>query len=182
MEQHLSDISTDNLFQQASNIIWVPYNKLHVSNYREVHHAKTSDVVVLKVEFQKITYTRAIWSKYLADSNELLRILDNESNAIHAHFAEVTVTHQTLRGLDQRINPDKPPQNLRDAMKALDTQAWAAAYNSEFVIAGTRSGEWCQGSTKQAYLYGNMGDDVVYIRPRDWWPEPIPEGHVFLLL
>jgi hypothetical protein len=27
-----------------------------------------------------------------------------------------------------------------------------------------------------------MGDDVVYIRPPDWWPEPIPDGHVFLLL
>jgi hypothetical protein len=27
-----------------------------------------------------------------------------------------------------------------------------------------------------------MGDDVVYIRPPDWWPEPIPEGHVLLLL
>jgi hypothetical protein len=36
--------------------------------------------------------------------------------------------------------------------------------------------------TKQAYLYGDMGDDVVYIRPPDWWPEPIPEGHVLLLL
>ena len=28
--------------------------------------------------------------------------------------------------------------------------------------------------TKQAYLYCNMGDDVVYIRPLDWWPLPIP--------
>ena len=36
--------------------------------------------------------------------------------------------------------------------------------------------------TKQAYLYGDMGDVVVYIRPPDWWPEPIPEAHVFLLL
>jgi hypothetical protein len=27
-----------------------------------------------------------------------------------------------------------------------------------------------------------MGDDKVYIRPPDWWLEPIPEGHVFLLL
>jgi hypothetical protein len=27
-----------------------------------------------------------------------------------------------------------------------------------------------------------MRDDVVYIRPPDWWPEPIPEGHIFLLL
>ncbi len=37
-----------------------------------------------------------------------------------------------MRGLDPRINPDKPPRNFRDAMKALDKQAWAAAYNSEF--------------------------------------------------
>ena len=37
-------------------------------------------------------------------------------------------------------------------------------------------------STKQAYLYGDTGDDMVYIRPPDWWPEPIREGHVFLLL
>ena len=36
--------------------------------------------------------------------------------------------------------------------------------------------------TKQAYLYGDMGDDVVYLRPPDWWPEPIPEGHVLLLV
>jgi hypothetical protein len=27
-----------------------------------------------------------------------------------------------------------------------------------------------------------MGDDMVYIRPPDWWPEPVPEGHVLLLL
>jgi hypothetical protein len=35
---------------------------------------------------------------------------------------------------------------------------------------------------RQAFLYGDMGKDKVYIRPPDWWPEPIPEGHVFLLL
>ncbi len=38
-----------------------------------------SDVVVLNVDSQKNTYTRAIWSKYLADSNELLRIRDKET-------------------------------------------------------------------------------------------------------
>ena len=27
----------------------------------------------------------------------------------------------------------------------------------------------------QAFLYGDIGDDMVYIRPPDWWPEPIPE-------
>ena len=35
--------------------------------------------------------------------------------------------------------------------------------------------------TKQAFLYGEMGDEKVYIRPPDWWPEPIPEGHALLL-
>ena len=90
VEQHLSDNSTDILFQQASNVTWVPYNKLHVSNYRKVHHDKMSDVVVLKVESQKNTYTRAILSKFLADYNELLRIRDKENNPIHAHFAGIT--------------------------------------------------------------------------------------------
>ena len=43
------------------------------------------------------------------------------------------ITHQSLKGLDLKINPDKPPRNFRDAMKALDKQAWAAAYNSEYL-------------------------------------------------
>jgi hypothetical protein len=38
-----------------------------------------------------------------------------------------------LKGLGPRINPDKPPQNFRDAMKVLDRQAWAAAYNLEYL-------------------------------------------------
>ena len=45
------------------------------------------------------------------------------------------IPHQLLKGLDPKINPDKPrqPRNFRDAMKALDKQAWAAAYNSEYL-------------------------------------------------
>ncbi len=27
-----------------------------------------------------------------------------------------------------------------------------------------------------------MGGDIVFFRPPDWWPEPIPEGQGFLLL
>ena len=26
-----------------------------------------------------------------------------------------------------------------------------------------------------------MGSDVVYIKPHDWWPEPVPEGHCLQL-
>jgi hypothetical protein len=51
-------------------------------------------VLVLKVESQKNTYTRAIMSKYLADVIELQSIGNKEYNPIHAHFAEIT--HQTI--------------------------------------------------------------------------------------
>ena len=58
-------------------MIWIPYTKLHVRNYRKVHHDKMSYVVVLKVKSQKNTYTSAILSKFLAGSNELLRIRED---------------------------------------------------------------------------------------------------------
>ncbi len=50
------------------------------------------------------------------------------------------------------------------------------------VIAASNGHKIYKTDTKQAYLYGDMGDDVVYLRPADWWPEPIPEGHVLLLV
>ena len=43
------------------------------------------------------------------------------------------ITHQSLKGLDQKINPEKRPRKFRDVMKVLDKQAWAAAYNSEYL-------------------------------------------------
>ena len=49
-------------------------------------------------------------------------------------------------------------------------------------IAGANGAKVVKTDTTQAYLYGDMGVDVVYIRPPDWWPELVPEGHVFLLL
>ncbi len=37
--------------------------------------------------------------------------------------------------------------------------------------------------TLQAFLYGEMEEnEKVYIRSPDWWQEPIPDGHVLLLL
>ena len=49
-------------------------------------------------------------------------------------------------------------------------------------LAAAEGAKVIKTDTNQAYLYGDMGDDVVYVRPPDWWPEPIPEGHIFLLL
>ena len=49
-------------------------------------------------------------------------------------------------------------------------------------IAAANGHKIYKTDTKQAFLYCDMGDDVVYLRPPDWWPEPIPEGHVLLLV
>ncbi len=69
------------------------------------------------------------------DKITLGKVHDKEIRTpLHA-FSAAGIIHRTLKGLqvDPRINPDKPPRNLRDAMKALDKQAWAAAYNSEYL-------------------------------------------------
>ena len=252
VEQYLSDNSTDILFQSAADVTWVPYNKFHVGDYEKAHHDKISDVVVLRINSKENTFTRAIMHKWTMDRLELEH---NRNSEIQAHFAEVK--HRTLKGLDPRINPDKPPRNFKAAMAALDNQAWAAAYNAEYIgfkergvfkvvkpepgvkildtltrleykedngefikckarlcargdqqvdgvnyketdlyaptlkaaegrllmaIAASNGHKIYKTDTKQAYLYGDMGDDIVYLRPPDWWPEPIPEGHVLLLV
>jgi hypothetical protein len=58
----------------------------------------------------------------------------------------------------------------------------ATAARLLLALAAANGDKVLKTDTKQAYLYFDMGDDVVYIRPPDWWPEPIPEGHVLLLL
>ena len=91
-----------------------------------------SDVVVLKVMSKENTYTRAIQGKWLSDKVALGKVRDKEvQTPMYAFHAGIP--HRSLKELDPRINPDKPPRNFRDAMKALDKQAWAAAYNWEYL-------------------------------------------------
>ncbi len=49
-------------------------------------------------------------------------------------------------------------------------------------IAAANQHKFYKTDTKQAYLYCDMGKHVVYLRPPDWCQEPIPEGHVQLLV
>ncbi len=51
----------------------------------------------------------------------------------------------------------------------------AAEARLMFALAAANGDKFINTDTKHAYLYGDMGDDVVYIRPPDWWPEPVPE-------
>ncbi len=130
VEQVLSDNSTDILFKSASDVKWFVYNKLHVGNYSKVHHDKVSDVIILRVNSQENTFTRVLMNKWVLDSDKL-ELEQVHNREIQANFAEIA--YRPLRGLDPRINPDKPPRNYKEAMKAINSQAWAAAYNSEYI-------------------------------------------------
>ena len=68
------------------------------------------------------TYTRAIQGKWLIDKVALGKERDKENQT--PMYAFKCRNHP-----DPKINPDKPPWNFGDAMKTLDKQAWAAAYN-----------------------------------------------------
>ncbi len=133
VEQFLSDNSTDILFKSALDVKWVVYNKLHVGNYSKVHYDMVSGGLVLGVNSEENTFTRVLMHKCVLDKSELEQVHNRE---FQANFAEIT--YRPLRGLDPRINPDKQPRNYKEAMKAIDSQAWAAAYNSEYIRSKER--------------------------------------------
>ena len=108
IEQYLTDNSTDILYQHASDVKWEPYNKLHVANYKRVHYDTKSDVVVLQVMGKENTFTRAIQGKWHSDQLVLKQVSHKElQTPVYAFNAGVK--HRSLKGLDPRINPDKPP-------------------------------------------------------------------------
>ena len=252
VEQFKSDNATDILFTHASDVNWIPYNKLHVADYKRVHYDSTSDIMVMRVQSKDNTFTRVTQLKWCMDKLDLDKAQQEEHQA---NFAGST--YRTLKGLPTSINPDRPPRNFKDAMSREDKQEWAEAFDKEYrgfkernafkvvrpqpgvkildtltrleykedngtfqkrkarmcvrgdqqvegesfnasdlyapvlkapearLLAAIAAEHGCpllKTDTRQAFLYGDMGDDVVYIRPPDWWPEPIPEGHVLLLL
>ncbi len=106
----------------------VVYNKLHPGNYSKVHHDKVSDVIVLQANAQENTFTRVLMHDWVLDKLELEQVHNWEIQAI---FSEIS--HRPPRGLDLRINLDKQPRNYKEAMKAIDSQAWAFSYNLEYI-------------------------------------------------
>ena len=107
---------------------WIPYNKLHVGNYTRVHYDPTSDVMVLRIETEKDTYTRVTQKQWLMDKLDLTKAVFEEQQA---NFAGTT--HRTLKGLHPSINPDRPPKNYKDAMSRDDKQEWGDAFTKEYL-------------------------------------------------
>ncbi len=67
-----------------------------------------SYVVVLKVMSKENTYTHAIQGKWLSDKVALGKVHDKEvQTAMYTFHARIP--HLSLKGLDPRINLDKPP-------------------------------------------------------------------------
>ena len=89
-------------------------------------------MVVLKIVSKENTFTRAIQGKWLNAKVALGKVHDKEIQAPMYAF-NAGVMHRSLKGLDLRINTNKPPRNFGDAKKALDKQAWAAAYFSKYL-------------------------------------------------
>ena len=40
-------------------------------------------------------------------------------------------SHSILKGLPISINPDRPPENFRDAISRVDKRKWATSYDKE---------------------------------------------------
>ena len=78
-----------------------------MANYQKVHYDTKSDVVVLKIMSKDNTFTRAIQGKFLSDQVALGRVINMEYKTPMYAF-NAGVKHRSLKGLDSRINPDKP--------------------------------------------------------------------------
>jgi hypothetical protein len=122
------DSATDVLYQAATSVKWVPYNKLHVSKYSRVHYDPASDLMVLQVNKLENTFVQVTQTQFNIDMLDQLKVATEEQHAYMASF-----NHCPLECLDPSINPDRPPKNFKDAMSRSDLEDWGAAMNKEYL-------------------------------------------------
>ena len=58
IEKYQSDQATDILFRTDSDVKWIPYNPLHISNNTRVHFDPASDMMVMRVNAETNSFTR----------------------------------------------------------------------------------------------------------------------------
>ena len=58
IEKYQSDQATDILFRTESDVKWIPYNPLLISNYTRVHFDLASDMMVMRVNMEANLFTR----------------------------------------------------------------------------------------------------------------------------
>ncbi len=67
IEKYQSDQSTDILFRTESDVKWIPYNLLYISNYTRVHFDPASDLMVMRVNTETNSFTRVTQNKWIQD-------------------------------------------------------------------------------------------------------------------
>ena len=65
IEKYQSDQATDILFQTESDVKWIKYNPLHISNYTRVHFDVASNMMVMRVNTEVNTFTRITQIQWL---------------------------------------------------------------------------------------------------------------------
>ena len=94
IQKHLPDQATDILFRTESDVKWIPFNPLHISNYSRVDFDPASDMMVMRVNTETNSFTRVTQLKWLRDKIALSNaVLDDQI----AYIAGIS--HRTLKGL-----------------------------------------------------------------------------------
>ena len=75
IEKYQSDQATDILFRKEStysDVKWIPYNQLHISNDTRVHFDQASDMMLMRVNTETNSFTRVTQLKWLRDKMALV--------------------------------------------------------------------------------------------------------------
>jgi len=83
--------------------------------------------MVMRVNTETNSFTRVTQNKWIQDKLALINTIAEEQSAYIAG-----ISHRTLKGLPQSVDPDRPPKNYKDAMSREDKQDWAEAYDKEY--------------------------------------------------
>ncbi len=83
------------------------------------HYDQQSDVLILCLVDKTDKYTKITRQQYFR-------------NSLSVQQAFVAFLH-VIQGLPDNIDPDKPPENYKDAMSQPDNQEWAKAYIDEYL-------------------------------------------------
>ena len=79
IEKYQSDQATDILFLTDSDVTWIPYNPLRISNYAKVPFDLASDMMVMRVNTETNSFTRVTQLKWLRDKIALSNaVLDEQ--------------------------------------------------------------------------------------------------------
>ena len=88
------------------------------------------------------------------------------------------------RKVQLRVMGNQQEEGVHSQLGELYAQVMKAVEVLIFIaIAAEHSLNLFESDTKQAFLNGDIGDEkMIYVRPRDWWPEHVQHGYALELM